>query len=100
MNATLLPGLQATRRIYRHAIVVTSGYRCPHGNSAVGGVPQSRHMAGIAADMRSVRRRWSEAEFNILKEAARRANGQPMIDEYGAEITWDTYDDNHLHINY
>ncbi|WP_419950102.1 D-Ala-D-Ala carboxypeptidase family metallohydrolase [Candidatus Palauibacter sp.] len=100
VNTTLLPGLQATRRIYGHAIVVTSGYRCPHGNQDAGGVPQSNHMEGIAADMRSVWSRWSKAEFNVLKEAARDANGRPMITDDGSEITWDTYDDHHLHINY
>ena len=30
---------------------VTSGYRCPEHNAAVGGVPNSFHVQGIAADI-------------------------------------------------
>lgn len=32
-------------------ISVTSGYRCPALNAAVGGVKNSRHMEGLAADL-------------------------------------------------
>lgn len=40
-------------RIQRHfdrPVVVTSGYRCEALNKAVGGVPNSQHMVGEAAD--------------------------------------------------
>ena len=33
-------------------IYVNSGYRCPKHNVAVGGVPNSQHMRGEAADIR------------------------------------------------
>ena len=33
-------------------IYVNSGYRCPRHNAAVGGVPNSQHMRGEAADIR------------------------------------------------
>ena len=33
-------------------IVVNSGYRCPKHNAAVGGVTNSQHMKGEAADIR------------------------------------------------
>lgn len=36
------------------AISVNSGYRCPKHNLAVGGVKNSQHMKGEAADVRSV----------------------------------------------
>lgn len=32
-------------------LVVTSGYRCPELNKAVGGVPDSAHVQGLAADV-------------------------------------------------
>ena len=35
-------------------ITVNSGYRCPKHNLAVGGVKNSQHMKGEAADVRSV----------------------------------------------
>lgn len=37
------------------AVVITSGYRCPAHNAAVGGAPKSQHMQGIAADIRVVK---------------------------------------------
>ena len=33
------------------AIAVNSGFRCPKHNAAVGGVPQSQHVVGEAADI-------------------------------------------------
>ena len=33
-------------------IIVNSGYRCPKHNAEVGGVPNSQHMRGEAADLR------------------------------------------------
>lgn len=33
---------------------LTSGYRCPGLNASVGGVPTSRHMFGLAADVQPV----------------------------------------------
>lgn len=35
-------------------IIVTSGYRCPKLNSAVGGAANSQHTKGMAADIRTV----------------------------------------------
>lgn len=32
-------------------IIVTSGYRCPYLNNAIGGSPHSAHIAGLAADI-------------------------------------------------
>ncbi len=44
-------GLEAVRLSLRNApIVVTSGYRSPALNAAVGGQPNSQHMAGEAVD--------------------------------------------------
>lgn len=43
--------LDPLREAYGKPIRVTSGYRCPQLNDAVGGSPTSDHMAGRAADI-------------------------------------------------
>ena len=43
--------LAPIRRRYGAPIIVTSGYRCPTLNTAVGGVANSHHIAGCAADV-------------------------------------------------
>ena len=44
--------LDELRRLYRHPIIITSGYRCPALNKAVGGKPNSQHVKGQAADLK------------------------------------------------
>ena len=43
--------LDPVREQYGKPIYVTSGYRCPAHNKAVGGVTNSQHMRGEAADI-------------------------------------------------
>lgn len=43
-------GLERIRSLLDHPIVVSSGYRCPELNKAVGGQPNSQHQRGEAAD--------------------------------------------------
>lgn len=43
--------LDPIRRIYGKPIIVSSGYRCPALNAAVGGVASSQHTMGEAADL-------------------------------------------------
>jgi len=84
-------GLEATRTAYaRGAIRIASGYRCPVGNSASGGVTKSRHMRGNAADMYSYAYPWTEDEFNRLRTAAASTGTTELL-------SWDTYSDHHLH---
>ena len=45
--------LQPTREIYGAPIIVTSGFRSPKVNRAVGGSKTSAHPEGRAADVRS-----------------------------------------------
>lgn len=47
----LVQRLQALRDALGRPITVTSGYRCPTHNKAIGGATQSRHMQGQAADL-------------------------------------------------
>lgn len=42
--------LDPLRRLYGKPIAVTSGYRCEEVNRLVGGVPDSQHVKGEAAD--------------------------------------------------
>lgn len=42
--------LDPARDEFRTPIIITSGYRCPQVNRLVGGVDNSQHMSGCAAD--------------------------------------------------
>jgi zinc D-Ala-D-Ala carboxypeptidase len=46
----LAAGLERVRAILGHSIHVSSGYRSPKLNSAIGGSKSSQHMQGLAAD--------------------------------------------------
>lgn len=43
--------LEPLRQYFNSPIVIGSGYRCPQLNKAVGGVTNSQHMTGEAADL-------------------------------------------------
>lgn len=43
--------LDPLRKAYGKPIRITSGFRCPKLNKAVGGSPTSQHMKGMAADI-------------------------------------------------
>lgn len=43
--------LDPARELWGQPIVVTSGFRSSHLNELVGGVPNSQHLAGLAADI-------------------------------------------------
>jgi uncharacterized protein YcbK (DUF882 family) len=46
----LARGLDRVRRLLGHRLDISSGYRCPELNAAVGGVPHSQHAQGLAVD--------------------------------------------------
>jgi hypothetical protein len=48
--STLVKTLQDLRNKYGKGITITSGYRCPSYNKKAGGVSNSKHMEGGAAD--------------------------------------------------
>lgn len=51
-NLTLLAQrLQVVRDYYNRPISITSGYRTPAHNKAIGGAPNSYHLKGMAADV-------------------------------------------------
>jgi uncharacterized protein YcbK (DUF882 family) len=51
IDSRLLDGLEALRAIAGSEIIVHAGYRCPRHNREVGGVPNSEHLRGLAADI-------------------------------------------------
>jgi zinc D-Ala-D-Ala carboxypeptidase len=50
MRKTLAPGLQRARGVLNCPMLISSAYRSPALNKAVGGSPKSQHMEGLAAD--------------------------------------------------
>lgn len=48
----LAPGLEKVRAILGKPVLVSSGYRSPALNKAVGGAKTSQHLDGLAADFR------------------------------------------------
>ncbi|AKU42643.1 peptidase [Vibrio phage H188] len=50
-NSELMAVLQLVRLHFNKPVVITSSYRCPKHNKAVGGASKSKHLEGIAADI-------------------------------------------------
>ena len=93
----LLPNVQALvdnvldplREAYGKPITVTSGYRCPALNKAVGGSATSQHISGQAADITTGSRKENKRLFYLIQEL-----GLPfdqLIDE--KNFSW-------LHVSY
>jgi hypothetical protein len=51
INASLVHRLEQARQLYGKPLVITSGIRCAKHNKAVGGLPDSAHLNGLAADI-------------------------------------------------
>ena len=51
IDARLLDGLEQLRALAGAPVLIHAGYRCPQHNQAVGGVPNSEHTLGLAADI-------------------------------------------------
>ena len=50
MNSDLLARLEAVRLLLGGPVIITSGVRCVIRNAEVGGIDNSRHLSGHAAD--------------------------------------------------
>jgi len=53
VDSELLERLEQLRVRLGKPVMLSCGYRCPQHNEAVGGTPNSFHMQGIAADVRT-----------------------------------------------
>ena len=63
--------LDPARKAFGKAIKVNSGYRCALKNKAVGGVPNSQHLKGEAADIAPAGFKFQDASFKAeLKRLA------------------------------
>ncbi len=48
----LVSVLELVREHFKSPVIVTSGYRCQQHNANIGGAPKSKHVEGIAADIK------------------------------------------------
>lgn len=76
----LIELLNAIRRDYGKPIVVTSGYRSPDHNREVGGVANSYHVQGLAADIRPVEA--NKDDLPLLRDICIRLNGTGGVGIY------------------
>ncbi len=61
MRASTLLKADATRENYGQPLVISSGYRTPERNKAVGGVKNSSHLLGFAIDWKAI------SDDNLIK---------------------------------
>lgn len=73
--------LQPIRDAWGDSIIVTSGYRCPKLNSAVGGAKNSQHCYGSAADIKCSN---NKELFRTIQSLIKlgKINCRQLIDEY------------------
>lgn len=77
--------LDPLREAYGGPIIVTSGYRCPALNKAVGGAKNSQHMTGQAADIRTVKDTRTENKklFDLIQKL--KLPFDQLIDEHNLD---------------
>lgn len=73
--------LQPLRLYIKRPIFVSSGYRCPNLNKAVGGVKNSQHLTGEAADLQAVGDMENRELFESIKKSGIKFD--QLIWEYG-----------------
>ena len=73
--------LQPLRDTLGCPIIINSGYRCPQVNKLVGGVANSQHMSGCAADIRPADMKKFSACIEFLKKS-------PYTDQLLCGTSW------------
>lgn len=68
MKALYMKVLDPVRKAYGKPITISSGYRCPELNKAVGGVATSQHMKGEAADIDCGSKEENRKIFDLIKK--------------------------------
>ncbi len=91
---SIMNRLDNVRENLGHPMTVNSGYRCPlhNASASVGGVANSRHIYGDAADI-SVRDfngdgLANQTDWRILRDAANSADTPSYIEPYNQTRTW------------
>lgn len=77
--------LDPVRRAYGKPVLVTSGYRCPALNAAVGGSKTSQHLAGRAVDLVPA---YGGSLEGIFRAAIRVGNFDQLIIEQAGAKRW------------
>lgn len=57
--------LDELRELYGKPLIVNSAYRCPKHNAEVGGVKNSQHLLGIAADIKDVSKDFRDLAYSL-----------------------------------
>lgn len=84
--AEVLDGIRAA---WGSGIRVTSGYRCPELNKAVGGVANSGHLRGVSADLQPVNGRQTDFnKFVIAYVASAGVKFDQLIKEKSGASDW------------
>lgn len=76
----LLELLNSLRAAYGKPLVVNSAYRSPEHNKAVGGVPNSYHTQGLAADIRPTEAH--KDDLRVLRDICNRLNSEGGVGLY------------------
>lgn len=80
----LMKVLQLIRNKYGNAIIISSGYRCEKLNSLVGGVKNSQHMRGEAADLQCSAGKSIESLWDLIVQMIK--NGEIEV----GQLLWET----------
>ncbi len=70
ITPALLNGLEIVRASYGLPMLITSGYRTPANNKRVGGVVDSQHIYGMAADIAATCPEWDDLAAIALQKGA------------------------------
>lgn len=79
--------LDELRDAWGSPIIVSSGYRCPKLNKAVGGASNSSHQYGWAGDLYP-KNGYIDMFFNFCREFFKNRPFDQLIDEYKGDSHW------------
>lgn len=88
--------LDPLRAAWGAPIIVTSGYRCPALNKAVGGAASSQHMKGMAADIHTL----SDSRADNMRLLRLLLNSGIIVDQVIAENVDAQHRPDWIHVSY
>ena len=94
VDEMLVQKLQTIRTVYDTPLKITSGYRCVKHNAAVGGAKSSKHLYGIAADVKDPTGKLNPVALAILASNTFGGvgvywQGHPPLVEHGGQARED-----------